>query len=156
MTKYQGQRLNTLISKMDGSVLVGKPFPKTCQLHCAAHYEVEKHGGRIEYQYGDFLRAVGGRPRASGSREASHNSVSEEGTGCEAEKRAVQAEQGGPVGTMTAHAFSHENPRVTDKESTVNQGKGLDAGHVDSSELNAHAHTTDTNSALKETVPKFQ
>ncbi|XP_030930654.1 uncharacterized protein LOC115956399 [Quercus lobata] len=31
--------------------------------HCAAHYAVEKKSERIEYQYGDFLRAVGGRPR---------------------------------------------------------------------------------------------
>ncbi|KAK7841097.1 uncharacterized protein CFP56_015777 [Quercus suber] len=124
--------------------------------HCAAHYAVEKNGGRIEYQYGDFLRVVGGRPRASGSREAGQSSVSEEGTGCEAEKRAVQVEQGGSVGTMAGHVFSHENPRVTDKDSAVIQGKGIDIVHVDSSEINAHAHTTDTNSALKETVPKFQ
>nr|POE82831.1 hypothetical protein CFP56_68502 [Quercus suber] len=64
-------------------------------------------------------RKVGGRPRASGSREASQSSVSEEGMGCEAEKRAVQAEQGGPVGTMAVHVFSHENPRVTDKDSVM-------------------------------------
>nr|POE60673.1 hypothetical protein CFP56_41060 [Quercus suber] len=101
-------------------------------------------------------RAVGGRPRASGSKEAGQSSISEEGTGCEAEKRAVQAEQGGPMGTMAAHVFSHENPRVTDKDSAVIQEKGIDIVHVDSSEINAHAHTTDTNSALKETVPKFQ
>nr|POF27328.1 hypothetical protein CFP56_14446 [Quercus suber] len=57
---------------------------------------------------------------------------------------------------MAGHVFSHENPRVTDKDSAVIQGKGIDIVHVDSSEINAHAHTTDTNSALKETVPKFQ
>nr|POF21994.1 hypothetical protein CFP56_35535 [Quercus suber] len=39
--------------------------------HCAVHYAVEKKGGRIEYQYGDFLRAMEGRPRAPGGEEAS-------------------------------------------------------------------------------------
>ncbi|KAK7822842.1 uncharacterized protein CFP56_036059 [Quercus suber] len=88
---------------------------------------------------------------------AAHYAVEKNGgTGCEAEKRVVHAEQGGPVGTMAAHVFSHENPRVTDKDSAVIQGKGIDIVHADSSEINAHAHTTDTNSALKEIVPKFQ
>ena len=31
--------------------------------HCVAHYAVEKNGGNIDYQYGDFLRATGGRAR---------------------------------------------------------------------------------------------
>ena len=57
--------------------------------HCAAHYAVDKAGGRIEYKYGDFLRAVGGCPRAQGSKEVGPTFVSEEGKGCEAEKRAV-------------------------------------------------------------------
>ena len=64
---------------------------------------MEKKGGRIEYQYGDFLSVVGGRPRAPSSKEVGPSFVFEEGTGCEAKKRAVQAEQEGPVGTMEAH-----------------------------------------------------
>ena len=28
--------------------------------HCVAHYAVEKNGGSMGYQYGDFLKAVGG------------------------------------------------------------------------------------------------
>ena len=124
--------------------------------HCVAHYAVEKAGGRIEYQYGDFLRAVGGRPRAQGSKEAGPTFVSEEGKGCEAEKRAVQAAQGGPVGTMEVHVFSHENPSVTDKVNAVIQGKRAELAHIDSSQSNAHAHVTDTESALKETGPKIQ
>ncbi|KAK9983880.1 hypothetical protein SO802_033405 [Lithocarpus litseifolius] len=39
--------------------------------HCAAHYAVEKKGGRVDYQYGDFLRASGGGLRASVSKDAS-------------------------------------------------------------------------------------
>ena len=124
--------------------------------HCAAHYAVEKKGGRIEYQYGDFLRAVGGRPRASGSKETGPSFVSKAGTGCEAEKRDVQAEQGVPTGTMEAHVFSHENPSVTDRDNAVIQRKGAELAHVDSSAINVHAHATDTKSALKETGPKFQ
>ena len=80
---------------------------------------MEKAGGRIEYQYGDFLRAVRGRPRAQGSKAASPTLVSEEGKGSEAEKRAVQAAQGGPMETMEAHGFSRENPSVTDKVNAV-------------------------------------
>lgn len=59
--------------------------------HYAVHYAVEKKGGSIEYQYSDFLRAIGGRPRAPGSKEASLSFVSEESTGCEACKSVVQA-----------------------------------------------------------------
>ena len=54
--------------------------------HCATHYAMEKKGGRIEYQYGDFLRAARGRLKASVSKDASQMSVTEEGTGCEAKK----------------------------------------------------------------------
>ena len=61
--------------------------------HCAAHYAVEKTGGRIEYQYGDFLRVVGGRPKAQGSKEAGPTFVSEKGKGCEVEKKAIQAKK---------------------------------------------------------------
>lgn len=28
--------------------------------HCASHYAVEKNGGEIEYQYGDWLKVDGG------------------------------------------------------------------------------------------------
>ena len=124
--------------------------------HCAAHYAVEKAGGRIEYQYGDFLRAVRGRPRAQGSKAAGPTFVSEEGKGSEAEKRAVQAAQGGPVETMEAHDFSHENPSITDRVNAMIQGNRAELAHVDSSQSNTHAHVTDTNFALKETGPKIQ
>ena len=28
--------------------------------HCASHYAIEKNGGDVEYQYGDWLKALGG------------------------------------------------------------------------------------------------
>ena len=46
---------------------------------------------------------MGGRPRASISKETDSSFVSEAGTGYE-------VEQGVPVGRMEAHVFSHENP----------------------------------------------
>ena len=42
--------------------------------HCAAHYAAEKNGGSMEYQYEDFLRAIGGRARASVSQHTSPKS----------------------------------------------------------------------------------
>ena len=46
--------------------------------HYAAHYAVEKNGGSIEYQYGDFLKAAGGRARASTMPYSNNKSSSEE------------------------------------------------------------------------------
>jgi len=31
--------------------------------NCAVHFAVTQNGGMVDYQYGDFLRAMGGRPR---------------------------------------------------------------------------------------------
>ena len=28
--------------------------------HCANHFDVEKNGGEVDYQYGDWLKAFGG------------------------------------------------------------------------------------------------
>ena len=36
--------------------------------HYASYFAVIKNGGKVDYQYGDFLRALGGRPRYSPSR----------------------------------------------------------------------------------------
>ena len=40
--------------------------------HYAAHYAVEKNGGSVMSQYGDFLRATGGRARVSTSQFTSN------------------------------------------------------------------------------------
>lgn len=124
--------------------------------HCAVHYAVEKKGGRIEYQYGDFLRAMGGRPRALGSKEAGQNYVNEDSKGCEVEKSFVQAEQDGPLGRMEAHVLSPGNASNTDKANSVFQGKGAELTHVDSVNINCHANVTGTNSEIEETAPKNQ
>ena len=31
--------------------------------NCAEHFSVTKNGGMMDFQYGDFLKAIGGRPR---------------------------------------------------------------------------------------------
>jgi len=38
--------------------------------HCASHFVVVKNGGEVDYQYGDFLRAMRGRPQTSPTRDA--------------------------------------------------------------------------------------
>ena len=124
--------------------------------HCAAHYAVEKARGRIEYQYGEFLRAVGGCPRVQGSKAAGPKFASEDEKGSAAEKRAVLAAQGGPVETMEAHGYSCENPSVTGKVNAVIQGSRAELAHANSSQNITHAHVTDTASVLKETGPKIQ
>ena len=62
--------------------------------HCAAHYVVEKRRGHVEYQYGEFLKAIGNRPRASTSTNASHMSNTEEGNVNEAKQSPGQVVQG--------------------------------------------------------------
>ena len=46
-----------------------------------AHYAVEKNGGVGEYQYGEFLRAIGGRSTGSASQSTGAKSSSVEGAG---------------------------------------------------------------------------
>ena len=58
--------------------------------HCAAHYAMEKKGDRIEYQHGDFLRAVGVRPRVSLSKVSGQMAGTEEEMGSAAEKSPKQ------------------------------------------------------------------
>ena len=36
--------------------------------HCASHFVVSRNGEEVDYQYGESLRALGGRPRSFSSR----------------------------------------------------------------------------------------
>jgi len=45
--------------------------------HHASHFAIIKNGGEVDYQYGDFLRALGGRPHYSPSRNASPSAKGE-------------------------------------------------------------------------------
>ena len=124
--------------------------------HCAGHYAMEKKGGHIEYQYGDYLRALGSRSRVPGSKAAGPSAIFEVDTGCEAGKEAVQAEQGDQVRKTTAQPLNTGNPRETDKEKGVIHGTNAELLHVDSLDSNCHANVTTTADLLDVTGPKFQ
>ena len=124
--------------------------------HCAGHYAMEKKGGHIEYQYGDYLRALGSRSRVPGSKAAGPSAIFEVDTGCEAGKDAVQAEQGNQVRKTTAQPLNTGNPRETNKEKGVIQGKKAECLHVDSLDSYCHADVTTTIAILDVTGPKFQ
>ena len=47
--------------------------------HCAVHYAAEKQGGSVEYPYGEFLKAAGGRGRVVQSQKFSPKFNPEEG-----------------------------------------------------------------------------
>ena len=47
--------------------------------HCAVHYAAEKQSGRVEYPYGEFLKAAEGRGRVVQPQKFSPKSNSEEG-----------------------------------------------------------------------------
>ncbi|KAK7824791.1 hypothetical protein CFP56_034033 [Quercus suber] len=38
--------------------------------HCASHFAVIQNGGKVDYQYGEFLRAMGGHPRSFSTRSS--------------------------------------------------------------------------------------
>ena len=50
------------------------PFCHYCGLlghnvkQCASHFAISRNGGEVDYQYGESLRALGGRPRSFSSR----------------------------------------------------------------------------------------
>ena len=50
------------------------PFCHYCGLlghnvkQCASHFAISRNGGEVDYQYGESLRALGGRPHSFSSR----------------------------------------------------------------------------------------
>jgi len=100
--------------------------------HCAAHYAVEKKGDRIEYQYGDFLRAVGGRPRVSSSKVSGQMAGTEEETGSAAEKSPKQGIQGVSMSTTAAIARTNDvgNPSAVGNPSKVINSEAVISGTV--------------------------
>jgi len=43
--------------------------------HCASHYAMEKNGGQIEYQYGDWLKVFDGRLRSPPRKDAAEEEM---------------------------------------------------------------------------------
>ena len=62
--------------------------------HCAAHYAAKKNDGIGEYQYGDFLRAIGGCARVSTSQFTGNKSSPVEEVNHDHMKFSNQREQG--------------------------------------------------------------
>ena len=63
--------------------------------YCAAHFAVTKNGGKADYQYGEFLKAMGGRPRVDPYTEkqgGSENSL--EGCGDKSDAGFYRSEEG--------------------------------------------------------------
>ena len=77
--------------------------------HCAAHYAVEKQGGQVEYQYGDFLNAAGSRPRAPTSKNTNPMSHTKEGNGSAAKQSSSYfMNQGMDAKNTHVNSVSHE------------------------------------------------
>lgn len=80
--------------------------------HCASHYAMEKNGGQVEYQYGDWLKALDGRPKSSSTRETNPASSSSDGLGDNLRNALSKQSELGKL--MAAGAQQGENPTVTD------------------------------------------
>ena len=62
--------------------------------HCASHFVVVKNGGEVDYQYGDFLLAMWGRPRFSPNKNTGPSAEWDQTSGD------VQHDGTSPVGKM--------------------------------------------------------
>ena len=79
--------------------------------HCANHYAMEKNGGQVEYQYGDWLKASSGRPKSSSTRETNPASSSCDGLGDNLRNAPSKQPESGKQ--MVVGAQQGENPNVT-------------------------------------------
>ncbi|XP_050242020.1 uncharacterized protein LOC126690971 [Quercus robur] len=59
--------------------------------NCAAHFVAEKQGRKVEYQYGEFLKASRIRPRASTTKAAFSTSSTKDGNGSNVKQTSGQA-----------------------------------------------------------------
>lgn len=95
--------------------------------HYATHYAMEKNGGSVEYQYGDFLRATGGGAGTLASQYTSNKSSSAEGSGSMKLFDPM-------VHCMRKMAVTREenlgNPREEDKDDIVNSGSETGIMHT--------------------------
>ena len=89
--------------------------------HFAAHYAAEKNGGSMEYQYRDFLMAIGSRARASVSQHTSPKSNTEEGIGSGPIQSSAPMMQQWMM-AEAAREVGQENPRSADEDDSMNPG----------------------------------
>ena len=115
--------------------------------HCAAHYAAKKNGGSMEYQYGDFLRAIGGRAKASVSQHTSPKSNIEEGIGSGLVQSSVLMVQQ----WMTAEAareVGQENPKSANEDDSMNPRIDMKIMYADRVDYAGHANMKDGNSMV--------
>ncbi|XP_030941646.1 uncharacterized protein LOC115966576 [Quercus lobata] len=85
--------------------------------HCANHFSVEKNGGEVDYQYGEWLKALGGRSRSP------PRSPPQDG-GAENEQSSDTWEIRRPVSQGVDKPQHMDNPEVY-AENMGTQGKGI-------------------------------
>ena len=85
--------------------------------HCANHFAVEKNGGEVDYQYGEWLKAFGGRSR-------SPPRSTPRGGGAENDQSSDTWEIRRPVSQGVDKPQHMDNPKVY-AENMDTQGKGV-------------------------------
>ena len=79
--------------------------------HCASHFAVSRNGGEVDYQYGESLRALGGRPRPFPSRNTYGSA------GAAKEQTSEESTNYSPVqGTFPAAGVEDTNPSKQEVE----------------------------------------
>ena len=116
--------------------------------NCAAHYAVEKNGGVEEYQYGEFLRAIGGHSRGAASQSTGAKSSSIEGAGRDF-MRPFELSGQGMRRTTAAQVAGPGNPNGTDKETSENLGN---VATISVFEEAGHGNVTDVDSGLERDI----
>ncbi|KAK7835681.1 uncharacterized protein CFP56_023287 [Quercus suber] len=116
--------------------------------NCAAHFAVTKNGGTAEYQYGDFLKAMGGRPRVDPFVRKQGGSENSSAAGEDKSVAGLYRSEEGPIRsedwrqrtkTVTAEEGQCKNPTVDDEGESVFSGNtpqvqdrdGENLGHAD-------------------------
>ena len=120
---------------------------------------MEKKGERIEYQYGDSLRAVGGRLRTLSTKALGQMAGTEEETNYAAETRLKHGVQEGPMSTTMAAANLGdggnpsvvENPRRVLNDEAVNPGIVAKITLSNNEHIQSHANVKGAKSTAEET-----
>ena len=118
--------------------------------HYATHFVAEKQGRRVEYQYGDFLKATGSCPRATTTKYASFMPHTEDSNGSEVKQNSGQAVQGEVQVQPAARENTLENPSNVDEGYSVNQGMAADIVHGNNIPNKCYANMQELNAETGE------
>lgn len=118
--------------------------------HYASHFAVVKNGGEVDYQYGDFLRAMGGRPRFSPNKNTGPSAEWDHTLGD------VQHDGTSPVGNMQGETTKAGNPCAMDVGESENLGFQPKIQQLDNVDSASDKHVDDGNDESKPSGQKFQ